>query len=73
MPDLFKIEEEFVIEAANLEKVIDKLQEEFSYNCLLNVYIISQHGLIYLGVLKLEDDRYPEWIEPTSDDIEEGE
>ena len=68
IPDLFKYEEEFIIEAANLKEVINKLQEEFPYNCLLNAYIVSEHGLIYLGVLKVEENKSPEWVE--LDDLE---
>lgn len=70
IPDLFKYEEEFIIEATNIEEVINKLQEEFPYNCLLGAYIISKHGLIYLGVLKVEENKSPEWVESELDDLE---
>lgn len=68
IPDLFKYEEEFIIEAANIEEAINKLHEEFPYNCLLSAYIVSNHGLIHLGVLKVEENKNPEWVE--SDDLE---
>ena len=72
IPDLFKCEEAFTIEAANLEEVKNKLHEEFPYNCLLGVYIVSNHGLIYLGVLKVEENKSPEWVESELDDLESG-
>ena len=70
VPDLCKIEEEFIIEAPNLEEIIRKLEDEFPYNCLLGVYIVSQHGLIFLGALKVEENEEPEWVESDFDFLE---
>lgn len=70
IPDLFKYEEEFIIEAANIEEVINKLCEEFPYNCLLAAYIVSKHGFIYLGVLKVDENQSPKWVESELDDLE---
>lgn len=64
-PDLFKYEEEFVLEGESLEAVIEKLQEECPVNCFFAVNRLIGYGhLEYLGVLKTEEGKDPKWIEP---------
>ena len=62
-PDLFKYEEEFVIEGDSLEAVIEKLQEECPVNCIFAVSRFHGYGhLEFLGVLKIEEGKEPKWI-----------
>ena len=62
-PDLFKYEEEFVLEGESLEAVIEKLQEECPVNCLFAVSRFEGYGhLEFLGVLKTEEGKEPKWI-----------
>lgn len=61
-PDIFKYDEEFVIEGKSLARVIKKLKKGFMCNSVLSVNILSQHGLIYLGLLKIEEGKEPEWV-----------
>lgn len=64
-PDLFKYEEEFVLEGESLDEVIEKLQEECPVNCLFAVSIFEGYGCLeFLGVLKTEEGKDPKWIEP---------
>lgn len=62
-PDLFKYEEEFVLEGESLDEVIEKLQEECPVNCLFAVSRLEGYGrLEFLGVLKTEEGKDPKWI-----------
>lgn len=63
-PDLFKYEEEFVIEGDSLEAVIEKLQEECPVNCIFAAHRLfgNERTLLFLGVLKIEEGKEPKWI-----------
>ena len=65
-PDLFKYEEEFVLEGESLDEVIEKLQEECLVNCLFAVSRLIGPGrnLEYLGALKIEEGKEPKWTDP---------
>lgn len=65
-PDLFKYEEEFVLEGETIEAVIEKLQEECPVNCIFAVSRLIGPGrtLEYLGALKIEEGKEPKWTDP---------
>lgn len=65
-PDLFKYEEEFILEGESLDEVIEKLQEECQVNCLFAVSRLIGPGrnLEYLGALKIEEGKEPKWTDP---------
>lgn len=62
-PDLIKYEEEFILEANSLEEVIEKLQEECPINCSFGVYTPTRYGIHFIGVIKLEEGKSPEWVQ----------
>ena len=62
-PDLFKYEEEFVLEGETIEEVVKKLQKECPVNCIFAVSRFHGYGhLEFLGVLKIEEGKEPKWI-----------
>ena len=62
-PDLFKYDEEFVLEGETVEDVVKKLQEECPVNCFFAVNRFHGYGhLEFLGVLKIEEGKEPKWI-----------
>lgn len=65
-PDLFKYDEEFVLEGESLDAVIEKLQEECPVNCIFAVCRLIGPGrnLEYLGALKIEEGKEPKWTDP---------
>lgn len=63
-PDIFKYEEEFILEAETLQKALDMLEDEFPFNSLLAVYRLVPHSLEFVGVLKLEEGCAPIFVDP---------
>ena len=62
VPDIFKYEEEFIIEGDCIEDTVKQAQEECPINCIFAVYKLGLFGLLYLGLLRLEEGKPPEWI-----------
>lgn len=64
-PDIFKYEEEFILEADSIHEIFEKVNEEMSCNCVLAMYCIEERGLIYIGLLELSEGEHPHFIDDT--------
>lgn len=67
IPDIFKFEESFSLEGDSISNIISKLQEECPVNCDFAVGEKNgNNGIIFIGVIRLEEDCDPKWFEKTN-------
>lgn len=62
IPDIIKYEEEFAIEADSIEAAFEKLQEEFPYNCLLSMELVTNSSRLFLGIVEVSEDSSPRFV-----------
>ena len=62
-PDIVNYEEEFMIEAENLEEALKKTDEEMCCNCDCLIFEAKGSSLIYIGVFRFEEGKEPRFVE----------
>ena len=66
-PDIDKFEEEFCLEGNSIKEIIEKLKEECPVNCDFCVgEIIGPYAKQYVGIIRLEEDCEPKWLNKTN-------
>lgn len=71
VPDITNFEEEFAITAESVEEALQKLEEEFSYNCLLSMAMVTPGCYTFLGIVEVSEDAPPHFLEPFTENEKE--
>ena len=70
VPDVFKFEEAFDIEADDLQEAIEKADEEMSCNCLLQVFESHPFSLHFCGVVEIAEGKSPQFVDHLPAELE---